>query len=274
MNLLNHKSRTRCAALLGVTFLGAGIAIPAHAQNATAPNGTMGMMPDMMMTPGLMMPAMMGNKMMPGAKMFRVTITNLTKGQPLSGPLFLTHDNALRLWQAGGKASFGIQRIAEEGNIGPAIHGAMMPEGGKAVGSVATQFGIMPGQSASLLVTADPKHPLLSGAMMLVNTNDGFTGLDGVNLLEMTGPRSFDVIGYDAGTEMNTEDATDLVALMGPNRAAENGVITAHTGIRGDKDAPKAWDFHGPVARITITPVTGNMSADMMTQNGKMMAAR
>ena len=243
-------------------FLGA--ATCAQAQDAMMDgkmiDGTMSMMPAMMM------PAMMDGKMA-GAKTFRVTIVNLTKGQPLSGPVFLTHSRALRLWQVGQKASFAIGSVAEGGAVGPVIHDAMMAQGGKAVGTITTQFGIMPGGSTSFLVTADDAHPLLSGATMLVNTNDGFTGLDSVNLLEMNGPRTVDVMGYDAGTEKNSERATDLVARMGPNRQNENGVITVHKGIRGDKDAPKSWNFSGAVARITIEPVEGDFKAAM----GEMM---
>ena len=46
-------------------------------------------------------------------------------------------------------------------------------------------------------------------------------------------------------------------ALGGGNmRDPENGVITIHTGIRGDADAPASWNFDPAlVAQVTLTPV-------------------
>ena len=251
------------AALIAASALALSATLPARA------------MPEDMMMPAAMPAMLLPGGTMPGAKTFRVTIENLTKGQPFSAPVFVTHALGMHLWQVGDKASFGVQRLAEEGNTGPLVGGLLMMNGGKNIGSVAGGFGIMPGHSASLMVTADPTHPLLSGATMLVHTNDGFTGLDDVNLMTMTAPRAFEVIGYDAGTEKNNETDKYLVARMGSERDADNDAIAPHKGIRGDADAPKAWDFSGAVARITITPVADMdmekaMMPDMMTPESMM----
>ena len=77
--------------------------------------------------------------------------------------------------------------------------------------------------------------------------------------------------GYDAGTEVNTEDFADLVppcpALLGltsekPGTGetdpalAEGGVITHHSGITGGVDLdPGVSGWRNPVAKITITRV-------------------
>ena len=61
--------------------------------------------------------------------------------------------------------------------------------------------------------------------------------------------------GWDAGTERNDERQTNMIALMGPNRNPENGVVHAHPGIKGNRDAPKKWDFHGNVAKVTMRRV-------------------
>ena len=87
-------------------------------------------------------------------------------------------------------------------------------------------------------------------------TNDGFSGLDCVDTGVIgDGQTAKTLMGWDAGTECNDERQIDMIALMGPNRAPENGVIHLHPGIRGNRDAPKKWDFHGPVARVTIKRV-------------------
>jgi hypothetical protein len=95
---------------------------------------------------------------------------------------------------------------------------------------------------------------------MLVMTNDGFTGISGVNAGELTAPKSMDLFAYDAGTENNNEKKSSLIAMMGTDRDPENGVVGKHPGIRGDADAPSdwKWDISKPVARITLTPLRSN----------------
>ena len=89
----------------------------------------------------------------------------------------------------------------------------------------------------------------LSIASMLICTNDGFTGVDSVRLPRHVGESStYFSAGYDAGTEMNTEDFADMVppcqGLVGISSddagtgesnsdLAENGVIGLHPGIAG-----------------------------------------
>jgi hypothetical protein len=93
---------------------------------------------------------------------------------------------------------------------------------------------------------------------MLGNTNDGFSGFSGFDGYTLKGSASLDVRGYDAGSEKNNEKKGFLGALgAGNDRDPENGVITYHTGIRGDADAPKAWnwDVNGPVAHVTFDVV-------------------
>lgn len=68
------------------------------------------------------------------------------------------------------------------------------------------------------------------------------------------GGRTLMLEAYDAGTEKNNEHAPYLVAWMGTDRDPENGVVTRHVGIRGDADAPPAWNCRGSVARVVIRP--------------------
>jgi len=63
---------------------------------------------------------------------------------------------------------------------------------------------------------------MLSGFWMLVRTNDGFTGLDGIDLWSMKEKESkmFKPATYDAGTEHNNKRSPYLVAKEGSQRGA------------------------------------------------------
>jgi hypothetical protein len=125
---------------------------------------------------------------------------------------------------------------------------------------------------ASFVITA-PRHArFISFVSMLICTNDGFTGINHVWLPEDVGrSRSILANGYDAGTEINTEDFADIVPpcqdLVGvtgsdPGTGASNpallegGVIHHHPGIAGGVDlVPSVHGWDDPVVRIQITRV-------------------
>jgi hypothetical protein len=109
----------------------------------------------------------------------------------------------------------------------------------------------------SVVVQADASHRLLSFASMLGWTNDGFIGVNGLDLSTITGTVTINLFGYDAGSERNNEANGFLGALgLGNARDVEGGVITNHLGIRGDANAPAAWNWlPGAAASLTITPV-------------------
>jgi hypothetical protein len=129
---------------------------------------------------------------------------------------------------------------------------------GSALGDAVLAIHALPGQTRTVTVHVDEKHPLIDGVWMLGNTNDGFSGFTGFNAYDLMMPTTLEVRGYDAGSEKNSEKKGYLGALGGGNmRDPENGVITYHAGIRGDADAPKEWnwDVSKPVAKVTITPL-------------------
>ena len=192
-----------------------------------------------------------------GTKKVRITYQNLTTGQAFSPSVFMSHNgSAPRLFGMGVKASPGLARLAEDGNVAPIadMAGKMM---GRAVGASDIGLPIMPGQTGSVEVTVDRNHPMISGAWMLSMTNDGFTGVSGVNAYAMRGPQVIHVMAHDAGSEKNNERRPYLVALMGIARDPDGAVVARHKGIRGNADALAAWKFDPskPVASITITPL-------------------
>lgn len=229
----------RIAAVVGTATLAA--VGPALAQDAMSSNAMMA-----------------GDQMMTRGKTIEITITNLLTGQPFSPSFFESRSlQAAPLFKLGAKASDALVAVAEGGNIGMFSVGAAMNKD-SLIGDAQLAIHALPGQSRTIYIHVDEEHPLIDAAWMLGNTNDGFSGFSGVDAFHLADAMTLDVRGYDAGSEKNNEKKGFLGALGGGNeRDPENGLITFHTGIRGDSDAPVAWnwDVSKPVAHITITPV-------------------
>jgi hypothetical protein len=188
----------------------------------------------------------------------RITFENLTSGQTFSPSVFFSHNrSAPPLFMEGQPAPFGLMRIAEEGNAGPLLSATIVKTLGGAYGSATQGISVSPGHSRTVELEVTPEHPLVTGVWMLVMTNDGFAGINGVDAYGLRRPVTMDLFAYDAGTERNNERGDFLIAMEGTGRDPENGVVARHTGIRGDADAPGTWKFDPtrPVARITITPL-------------------
>jgi pentapeptide MXKDX repeat protein len=204
------------------------------------------------------MAPMSDSMMMGGGKTIMITIENVLTGQPFSPSFFAAHAaGSAPLYKLGEKASDALVAVAEGGNIGMFSVGAAKNED-MSVGDAVLAIHTLPGQTRTLYITVDEAHPLIDGVWMLGNTNDGFSGVSGIDAFALTAPTTVEVLGYDAGSEINSEKKGFLGALGGGNdREPENGVITQHQGIRGDADAPKDWnwDVNAPVARVTFTPL-------------------
>ena len=111
------------------------------------------------------------------------------------------------------------------------------------------------------------RDDVLSIAGMLICTNDGFAGGDGLEL-PRRGSVTYYLGAYDAGSEYNTEQSEDIVdacSLLGPVvlDGDDNGnnnddintsdAITPHAGIAGHADLLPAHNWDGPVLMVTIT---------------------
>ncbi|MFT5164154.1 MAG: hypothetical protein ACI9FJ_002755 [Alteromonadaceae bacterium] len=132
---------------------------------------------------------------------YQVTVSNLTNAQPFS-PLALVLHQSGEIWQIGQPASLMLETLAESGDNSGVI-------GADFVVSSASNDGILlPGAQAQVTIsTTDTAAAKLSLAAMLVNTNDGFSGFNSVDLsaLEVGGMMRFTTSVYDAGTEGNGE---------------------------------------------------------------------
>lgn len=156
---------------------------------------------------------------------YRVTVFNLTGGQPFTPPLIATHSRHFHMFERREEANIGVQEIAENGNLDPMI--GILEDSAKvsdfAVAVAGDPPPLMPGSSISVEITAQPDD-VVSMVSMLICTNDGFAGLDSKRLPNRVGGfKTFGMRGYDAGTEINTEDFGDIVPPCGPLTGVDSG---------------------------------------------------
>lgn len=199
-------------------------------------------------------------------KTYEVTLTNLTTGQPFSPPLLATHTKRVDVFNIGRPASEGIREIAENGNaavLATALEGRRGVEDVVVAGGPLHRIGGPGSNTMTLTIKATGRADQLSIASMLICTNDGFSGLHGVELPNGPHARTWYARAYDAGTERNTETSADIVdpcGAIGPvaipgdglnGRTPTSGVIHLHPGINGGADLTAAHDWENPVLKVT-----------------------
>ncbi|MFT4520074.1 MAG: hypothetical protein ACI9JM_002474 [Halioglobus sp.] len=209
---------------------------------------------------------------------FTVQITNLTGGSYFTPFLVTAHDSGTRLFSSGGVASANLQAMAEGGDISglsayvTAINATVAenPAGGL----------LAPGASTSVSLNTDnaPDNNALSIVAMILPSNDGFMGLNGVSIPTEPGTYTFNVPGYDAGTEGNDEiigsgapgepgypapppvAASSGTGGSGVDATAE-GYVHIHRNVLGDTNisggnsdiVSTIHRWLNPVVRVTIT---------------------
>ncbi len=198
---------------------------------------------------------------------YRVTFTNNTSGQYFTPPNFAVHSNAVDVFDIKEPASPGVQAVAENGAV-PVLAAELagaVDDAGLGVSGVGADAPIAPGATVSFDVTSDERK--FSLVSMIICTNDGFTGADSKRLPHDVGQTfTYDLRGYDAGTEINTENLADIVPApfcggtgegTGESNPslAENGVIRVHPTLQGIGTIPDArdWDNNSSIVTVTIT---------------------
>ena len=189
---------------------------------------------------------------------YRITITNLTPGQPIAPVMGATHRPGLSFFHLGRAASPELASLAEAGD-GKPMAAMLISTPGYSDAQVTTG-GIMPGQTLTMMIKARPMDHLSLGAM-LGNTNDAFIGLRNVKLPHAGFTVSYMADAYDAGTETNDESCNTVpgpacggVALS-PEDHGE-GFVHIHNGIHGVGGLSAAqYDWRNPTAQIVITRV-------------------
>lgn len=197
-------------------------------------------------------------------KSFQISVTNLSYGQPLSPLAIVMHKKSYQAWQVGETASMGLELLAEGGDNTEFLkdayeHGVLHIASGEGV--------IVPGETASVDVELRVKRKLqLTIASMLVNTNDAYTGVSGLDLSRMKVGNELDMMlgVYDSGTETNSELAGTIPGPAdggeGYNSAHDDlGRVTRHPGVatrvanHPDSVLDQAHRFDSPVAMLRIT---------------------
>jgi len=191
---------------------------------------------------------------------YSITLTNLTYAQPLSPVVVALHDDA-KMWRVGQPASVALEKLAEGGDNADFI--ALTSN----MAAISSEGPVPPGASVTLdISTTEPMATYLTVATMLVNTNDAFSGLTGVDIstLMLNQEKSWRLNVYDSGTELNNEA---LGTIPGP---ADGGVgydatrndidlIGYHSGVVSKDDGLSSsvltqdHRFDNPAVKLTIT---------------------
>ncbi len=207
---------------------------------------------------------------------YEVTFTNTTSGQYLTPPNWTAHDRSVDVFQRGKAPSPGVAAVAELGQV-PVLAdelAAAVDAQGLGVSGVGADAPVPPGETVSF--TFDSSERKFSLVSMIICTNDGFGGIDSA-WLPTNGSSTYRVWGYDAGTELNTENRADIVPAPfcgeGDGSAVDQpeiegfGRINFHPTHRGVGDLPDSFDWRGPVAEVTITPVVAPQNYSVEFEN-------
>ena len=207
-----------------------------------------------------------------------ISVTNLTRGIYFTPLLISAHTTDTSLFSVGAAASENLQAMAEGGNIAGLATDLADANATSVENPAAGLLG--PGQSTTTTLNTDDAtdNTQLSVVGMLLPTNDGFMGLNGVTIPTEAGTYTFNVSGYDAGTEANDEirgggapgdpgfpapgpiDASSGFNGTGVTTEVE-GFVHIHRNVLGDADAnggnsdidSTVHRWLNPVARVTVT---------------------
>ncbi len=189
---------------------------------------------------------------------YKVTVTNLTRGQVITPPVAIVHDDAYRLFDLGGEAIPELAALAEDGNAAPLM--GLLETDPSVLKAEMASGPVMPGATATIEVTVHGSYRYVTVAGMLATSNDAFFAVRGEEVPRARG-RTVVAEAYDAGTEANLELCRDIPGPPCGNGGVRNtdgaeGYVHVHAGIHGIGDLiPAQHDWRNPVAEVGIEPV-------------------
>tara|TARA_R110002110_G_scaffold362241_1_gene572069 strand:- start:158762 stop:159466 length:705 start_codon:yes stop_codon:yes gene_type:complete len=213
-----------------------------------------------------------------GATNFDVELVNLTRGSYFTPFLVAAHAPTASLFSAGEMSSAGLQAMAEGGDISM-LAGDLEALNATLVTNPAEGL-LAPGAriSASLNTDDAPDNTQLSIVAMLLPSNDGFMGLNAIDIPTEPGRYVYNVSAYDAGTEGNDEVVGSgapgepgypapppVLAASGSGGtgidATAEGFVHIHRNVLGDDDMSggnsdivnTVHRWLNPVVRVVIT---------------------
>lgn len=165
-----------------------------------------------------------------------VTITNAANGTYFTPLMVAAHSKHVDAFEVGQPASADLQATAECGNTSGLI--AAFGAAGADMDNNPAGGALAPGASATAMLSPSRHNDRLTIAGMLVPTNDGFVGLDAVEVPKKPGTYTYPVNGYDAGTEANDE-------VFAP---PAEGCMPGQPGVPGDPTGLAGTGATGVVA--------------------------
>ena len=193
---------------------------------------------------------------------YNVTIANSTNAQPFAPAAVVLHDEGYHTYVLGEMADLGLEELAEGGDGATLLASAQANN--RVVDTAAGSGLILPGAIETIQVKGFTTSARLSVTAMLVNTNDGFIGLDAMDLsdLAVNESKSLQARVYDAGTEANDEAALPGQGGEGFNELRDDrDFVAVHPGIVGMDDGfngsalDQSHRFDNPGARIVVTRI-------------------
>lgn len=196
--------------ILAITF---GLALYGCSSSSTAPSGGVSTMP----------------------ASYEIILTNLTGAQPIAPVAVVLHTSGYSAGSLGTSASVALEKLAEGGDNTMVLSEATAHA--SVLTSVAGAGVLMPATSETLMANVSDWTGLqLSVVGMLVNTNDGFAALQGLDISALAVGESTVAFlpVFDAGTEANTETAATMPGTGGTGFDAlrdDVGFISVHRGV-------------------------------------------
>jgi hypothetical protein len=193
--------------------------------------------------------------------MYKVTVTNLTPGQPFAPVMAAMHHSGILFFETGQIPSDELAMLAEAGN-GQPMANKLLTMSGVSDAQVSTTGLTFPGKSTSVMVSAKRGSDKISVGAMLGATNDAFFAIRNMSLPKGRHVITYMANAYDAGSETNDELSSTVAGLGGegysPNDSGE-GFVHIHGGVHGVGDLVAAtMDWRNPVAEIVIERVPEN----------------
>lgn len=208
---------------------------------------------------------------------FDVEISNLSNSIYFTPFLVAAHPAGNNLFVTGQPASANLQAMAEGGDTS-GLEADVTALGATIVANPAGGL-LAPASSTSFNMNTDgTSNDRLSIVSMLLPTNDGFAGLNAIEIPTAAGTYTFNVNAYDAGTEANDElitgggmpgvagipfDPAGVAGTGGTGAATAdaNPNVHIHRGTLGDTDAAagtsdldsRVHRWLNPIIRVTIT---------------------
>ncbi len=193
---------------------------------------------------------------------YAIEVFNLSENQPLSPLAIILHHQGFHIYRPGDSATTALEQLAEGGD--PTVIQTSADTLPEVLTSTAGTTPTLPGASRRFTLKALAQDIQLSLAGMLVNTNDGFVGVDAIDLSQLLPGDTLNLKAnvYDAGTELNTELMSTIPGLGGEGfniTRDDSDAISIHAGIISQADGlstsglDQSHRFDNPAVRITVT---------------------